>query len=61
VLNLTDVFQLIVHTFEQRPLPKQKLIEDRHQLVFHIAFQLRYQLHAFCPQLLERFYWGLPG
>ena len=54
VLNLADVFQLIVHTLDQRPLPEQKLFEDRHQFVFHIAFEFGDQLHAFPPQLLEQ-------
>ena len=44
VFNLADVLELVVHAFDQRPLPEQQLVEERHQFVFHVALQLGNQL-----------------
>ena len=54
VLHLAAVFPWIVDTFHQRPFPPQKLVEDRHQLVFPMAFELGDQRQPFRPQLLEQ-------
>ena len=55
VFNLRDVFQLVVDCFYQGSLPKQNLIDKRHQNVFHVASKVRYQLHAAIPELLKEF------
>jgi hypothetical protein len=49
VLDLTDIFQLIVHALDQRPLAQQEFVEQRHQLVLHVALQFSNQLQSFCP------------
>jgi hypothetical protein len=55
VLDLTDIFQLIVHALDQRPLAQQEFIEKWHQLVLHITLQFGNSLQTFCPSLLEQF------
>ena len=54
MLNLTDVFQLIVHTLNERSLAEQDLVEQRHHLVFHVALELGNQLQTLRPSLLEQ-------
>ena len=49
MLNWTDVFQLIVHTLDERSLTEQDLVEQRHHLVLHLALELGNQLQTLRP------------
>ena len=46
MFDLRHVLQLIVDCLDQRPLSQEDFVGDRHELAFHVALQLCYQLYA---------------
>ena len=49
MLDLHDVFQLIVDDFNNRPFAQQQLVGQRHQFVMHVLAELGDQLQAPIP------------
>jgi hypothetical protein len=52
VRDVADMLKLLTHTFEERSLAQQELIQKRHQFVFPVALALGDQLY---PGLLPAF------
>ncbi len=55
VFNLRYVFKLIIHRFNQDPFSKQYFIYDRHQSVFHIFPDFRYQSDTAAEERIKKF------
>jgi hypothetical protein len=53
VLDLRDVFQLVIDGLDDRAFTQQQLVKQRQQLVFHILTQLGNQLHTLLPELCK--------
>ena len=49
MLDLRDVFELVIDGLDDRAFPQQQLVKQRQQLVFHILTQLGDELHAPLP------------
>ncbi len=50
--DLAHMLELLADRFNQRPLAQQQFVPQRHELVFHVAFELGNQLHARLLQVL---------
>ncbi|SDZ17720.1 hypothetical protein SAMN05421754_108311 [Nitrosomonas sp. Nm58] len=53
MLDLRDVFQLIVDSLHDRTFTQQKFVKQRQQLASYVFTQLGDELHAFLPELLK--------
>ena len=53
VLDLTDIFQLVVDRFNDRSFPQQYPIENWHQPIFHVFSTPSNQLQPSLIKLLE--------
>src|SRR5262245_48656209 len=56
VLNLANVFELVIDSLAQRSLAQKYFVKHRHQFVFHILLDLRNQLDIYLPELSEEFF-----
>lgn len=54
MFDLADVLELIIDGLDQRAFSQQKLIQNRHQFVFHILLQLGDELHALLVEKIEQ-------
>jgi hypothetical protein len=50
VLNLTDIFQLVIDRFDQCPLAEQEFVPQLHEPIFHVPADFRQQLKPLPPQ-----------
>ena len=57
MLDLTDIFEEIIHGFNDSTLSEQQLIGILHQLILHILFDFSDQLNAPVPKPFKQF-WG---
>ena len=55
VLDLLDVFELVVDGFDDRTLTQQQLIHHGHQFVVHVLADFGNQLQAPLPEFVEQF------
>jgi superoxide dismutase len=54
VLNLLDVFELIVDAFDDRALAQSQLIHQWHEFVMHVLADLGDQVQAALPEFVEK-------
>lgn len=54
VLNLRDVFELVIDQFTNAAFAPQQLVELRHQMLFHPFLEFGDELHAVGEKLLEQ-------
>lgn len=54
VLDLGDIFQLVIDGLQDRTVAQQQLVGQVHQPVLHIGFKMGNELHATFPQLFEQ-------
>ena len=53
VFNLADVLKLIIDRFNNGALTQHQFIEERHQLVLHVLFQLRDEFDTLFKQIVK--------
>jgi hypothetical protein len=53
MLDLTDVFEEIVDTFNDSAFTRHDFIVNVHELVFHVFPELCYEMNAVAAELLE--------
>ena len=54
MLNLGDIFQLVIDGLNNGSLTQHQLIEDGHQLVFHVLANLGYNLYIIIEQKVKQ-------
>ncbi len=54
MLNLGDIFQLVIDGLNNGSLTQHQLIEDIHQLVFHVLANLGYKLYIIIEQKVKQ-------
>jgi hypothetical protein len=54
VRDVAHVLEWLAYAFDQRSLAQQELVQQWHQLVFHLALELRDQLHPSLRQPFEQ-------
>ena len=54
MFDLGNVFQLVVHRFNQGTLSQQDFVHQRHEAVFHVPTQGCNELNAMLPQRMEQ-------
>ena len=60
MLNLSNVFQLVIHSLNDSPLPEKQFVGYGHQSPFHIAFELRNKLYAIHKEPFEKMLANVP-
>ena len=54
MLNLSNVFQLVIHCLYYSPLPEKQFVGYGHQCSLHVALQFRYKLYAIHKEPFEK-------
>ncbi len=54
MFDLRDILQLVVNGFNYCALAQHQLIEDRHQLVFHVLANLGHELYIIIEQKVKQ-------
>jgi len=55
MLNIADIFQEIIDTFDDSTLAKQEFVSQIHELVFHVLADFRNQLNIPVPEFGKQF------
>ncbi len=54
MLNLSNVFQFVIHGLYYSPLPEKQFVGYGHQCSLHVALQFRYKLYAIHKEPFEK-------
>jgi len=54
MLNLRDVLQLVIYSFDDSPFPQHELVKQRHKLVLHVFSEFGDQLNFLSKEKLKQ-------